>query len=357
MIHETIELHKARITVGHDCIKDALMAAEPGRHSAVFVISQERVWALHGHRVEAALQGLDPAPRRQLIPDGESTKNLQVFAQLLAWLADCGADRSSLIIVLGGGVVGDLSGFVASAYMRGIEWVYIPTTLLSQQDASVGGKTGLNLPQGKNLVGAFWEPKAVIIDSVTLETLPPREINAGYMEFLKHAVLDGEDLYQAVAGLPIDSMDFSKHMALLARGLSVKVGVVSRDPFEKGERRLLNLGHTLGHAIENYTGYGQYLHGEAVGLGMVYVCLLARHMGSDYDYERLFRAVKQRVPAADMSGWHMEKMLSLTLLDKKGVKGIVSWIIPFAPGKVEIVNGLNEDHMRTAFREFVDVMR
>lgn len=357
MIHETIELHNSTITVGHRCIKDAMASVQPEEYSAVFVVSQERVWELHGHRVDEALAHLEKTPIRKLIPDGEPTKNLQIYGELLHWLADNGADRRSLIVVLGGGVVGDLSGFVAASYMRGMDWVYLPTTLLSQQDASVGGKTGVNLPHGKNLVGSFWDPRAVIIDSATLETLPERELNAGYMEFLKHAVLHSENLYRDVSSLPGGVVDFREHMDLLARGLRVKVGVVSRDPFEKGERRLLNLGHTLGHAVESYTDYKQFLHGEAVGLGMIYACELAKQLGGTFAFDALYDAVKARLPECDVAAWDGDKILELTQLDKKGVKGVVSWIIPFAPGKVEIIAGIDEAHLRSAYEAFVEIMR
>lgn len=357
MRHKSIDLHRSTIELGYECIPDCLALCELGRYSSVFVISQEQVWSLHGHRVQIALDGLAPAARLRLIADGEPTKRLAVFGELLHWLADEGADRSSLIIVLGGGVVGDLSGFVAASYMRGIDWIYIPTTLLAQQDASVGGKTGLNLPQGKNLVGAFWEPRKVIIDGATLTTLPVREIHAGYMEFLKHAVLHGEELFRQVAAMPPGKLAFEEQMELLARGLEVKVDIVARDPLEKGDRRLLNLGHTLGHAIESYTEYHQFLHGEAVGLGMVYAACLAQQLGSDYNYEPLVEAVKARVTVKDINAWDGDRLIALTQLDKKGVKGIVAWIVPCAPGRVEIVKGIEVAALHGAYRAFVERMR
>ncbi len=357
MRHTSIELHRSTIELGYECIPECLADCDLGRYSSVFVISQDRVWSLHAHRVAASLTALERPMRLRLIPDGESTKRLAVFGELLAWLAGEGADRYSLIIVLGGGVVGDLSGFVAASYMRGIDWIYIPTTLLAQQDASVGGKTGVNLPEGKNLVGAFWEPRKVIIDGATLETLPDREIHAGYMEFLKHAVLDGDVLYRQVAAMAPGRIDFRQHMELLARGLKVKVDIVARDPLEKGDRRLLNLGHTLGHAIESYTEYRQFLHGEAVGLGMVYAACLAQQLGSAYEFSQLVEAVKARVATTGIEGWDGERLIALTQLDKKGVKGNVAWIIPFAPGNVEIVSGIEAARLHQAYRAFVERMR
>lgn len=357
MRHSTIELHRSTIELGYECIPECLADCDLGRYSSVFVISQERVWSLHGHRVAASMERLDRPMRLRLIPDGESTKRLAVFGELLTWLATEGADRFSLIVVLGGGVVGDLSGFVAASYMRGIDWIYIPTTLLAQQDASVGGKTGVNLPEGKNLVGAFWEPRKVIIDGATLHSLPEREIHAGYMEFLKHALLHGEALYRQVAAMAPGRIDFREQLDLLARGLQVKVDIVARDPLEKGDRRLLNLGHTLGHAIESYTEYRQFLHGEAVGLGMVYVACLAQLLGSPYDFSALVEAVKARVATAGLEDWDADRLIALTQLDKKGVKGNVAWIIPFAPGNVQIVQGIEAARLHQAYRAFVERMR
>ncbi len=356
MRHKSIALHRSTIELGYECIPECLAQCQLERYSSVFVISQERVWSLHGKRVQAALDQL-PAARLRLIADGEPTKQLAAFGELLHWLAEEGADRSSLIIVLGGGVVGDLSGFVAASYMRGIDWIYIPTTLLAQQDASVGGKTGVNLPQGKNLVGAFWEPRKVIIDGATLTTLPVREIHAGYMEFLKHAVLHSEELYRQVAAMAPGKIAFEEQMELLARGLEVKIEIVARDPLEKGDRRLLNLGHTLGHAIESYTGYRQFLHGEAVGLGMVYAACLARELGGAYDFDHLVEAVKSRVHVDQIEAWDGDRLIALTQLDKKGVKGVVAWILPFAPGRVEIVKGIETAALHAAYHAFVELMR
>jgi len=356
MILEHIELNNSRVTFGTDCFEEVLAELDLAAYSATFIISQQRIWDYHGARLEQAVRALDVAPHIRMVPDGESTKNLGTFGELLSWLADHRADRRSAVLVLGGGVVGDLSGFVAAAYMRGIDWIYVPTTLLSQQDASIGGKVAVNLPHGKNLVGHFWDPRAVIIDSSVLATLPPREVNAGYMELIKHGMLASESLYARVAALPQGVADWSAHMPLLAEGLRVKVDIVTEDPFEKGRRKLLNLGHTLGHAIEAYTSYKTFLHGEAVGLGLIYAGLVASRLGGRYDWSALREAVLPRIPKPDCGSWDLDRMLDLTLLDKKGVKGIVSWIIPFAPGEVEIRKGVAREILREALDEFVEVI-
>ncbi len=355
MILEQLKVNNTLLTFGSNCFDEALQATPPKGYSSVFVISQQNIWDLHGARLEKALAEVEPVHMR-MVPDGEETKNLGMYGELLSWLAHKGADRRSLIIVLGGGVVGDLSGFVAASYMRGMQWIYIPTTLLAQQDASIGGKVAVNLPEGKNLVGQFWDPKAVIIDSLVLGTLPMRQINAGYMEFLKHGMLKSDDLYQRILQMP-EQPDWTREMGLLAEGLKVKVEVVQEDPFEKNIRRLLNLGHTFGHALESYTEYRQFLHGEAVGLGLIFAGLLSRRLGGDYDWGAMTRVVRDRVPDFDPSTWDGQRILDLTLLDKKGVKGIVSWIIPFKPGKVEIVKGVERAILNDALEEFISLMR
>ncbi len=352
MILEQIKVNESLITLGDQCFEEALHATPLSGYSSCFVISQEKIWGLHGEKIMSALRAHGADPVVKMAPDGEETKNLSIFGHLLSWLADRKADRKSLIFVLGGGVVGDLSGFVASAYMRGVDWMYAPTTLLAQQDASIGGKVAVNLPQGKNLVGHFWNPRAVMIDSSVLGTLPQREINAGYMELLKHGVLKSESLYQRIVDLP-ESPDWAAVMPLLAEGLKVKVEIVREDPFEKNKRRLLNLGHTLAHAIESFTGYGEFLHGEAVGLGMIYAAALSGELGGDYDWSGLLASVKARLPRFDTGHWDRGRLLDLTQLDKKGEKGVVSWIVPYAPGNVEIVKGVDRAVLEKAFDEFL----
>ena len=357
MILQKLGLHESKIIVGVDCFEEALKTLGLKRFSALFVVSQENVWRFHGPRLDKALQNQGLDWKRKLVADGETTKNLTVFGELLSWLADHRADRQSLLIVLGGGVVGDLSGFVASAYMRGIQWVYLPTTLLAQQDAAVGGKVAVNLPQGKNLVGHFWHPLGVIIDGLVLQTLPRRELNAGYMEFLKHGMLKDEALFLQIAEMDAGEKNWSDHLPLLARGMQVKVDVVAEDPTEKGRRKLLNLGHTLGHALESYTNYRVFLHGEAVGLGLIFVAVLSLRLGGSYDWKPLFQAVLSRLPKVDVSGWDPKAILDLTLLDKKGVKGNVTWIVPFRPGKVEMVPDVPRVSLEEAFVDFLNVLR
>jgi 3-dehydroquinate synthase len=357
MILEKISLHDSLITIGRNCVAEALSDPDLDlrSYSSVFVISQKTVWNLYGWWLREAFASLELEPAHYLMPEGEDHKSLKSFGEIQSWLASRGADRKSLLMVLGGGVVGDLAGFVAASYMRGIHWLYVPTTLLAQQDASVGGKVAVNLPEGKNLVGHFWNPRAVIIDSHVLRTLPAREVTAGYMELLKHGMLRSADLYTRVLAMPSEP-NWAEVLPLLAEGLKVKVDVVREDPHEKGLRKWLNLGHTFGHALESFTGYRQFLHGEAVGLGLIFATLLSNRLGGDYDWSALVPVVKDRLPDFRTDDWDGETLLDLTRRDKKGVKGVVSWIIPYEPGRVEIVKGVARDVLEDTFQAFIAVL-
>ena len=357
MIYERIQLHRSCISIGTDCLRECLESGALSGYSSHFVLSQEPVWRLHGPDLIDKLAGLGIRPEIRLVPDGEPAKNLQTFSSLVTWLARAKADRKSLLTVLGGGVVGDLGGFVASAFMRGIDWFYIPTTLLAQQDASIGGKVAVNLPEGKNLVGHFWHPRAVIMDSRLLATLPQRQVHAGFMELLKHGMLHGPDFFESILKIPADTVDWSGHLDILTAGLKVKVAIVEEDPFEENKRRLLNLGHTLGHALERHAGYGSLLHGEAVGLGLIFAAMLAQTMGSRYDWSGMAASVRARLPPLNCDCWSLEQLLEATKGDKKGVAGVVSWIIPYKPGKVEIVDGISEDRLRTVLADFLAALR
>jgi 3-dehydroquinate synthase len=233
----------------------------------VAIISDTTVAGQFAYRVEhqpamAALQ-----PFQLSVPAGETSKSMEQMARLLSQIADKKVPRTGTVIGLGGGVVGDLSGFVAASYLRGIAFVQIPTTLLAMVDSSVGGKTGVNLPEGKNLVGAFHQPKLVVADLDTLKTLPANEFAAGMAEVIKYGAIKDKALFDRVAkGVKMDDSDLDE---IVEKCVAIKARIVEADEFEtKGQRALLNFGHTIGHAIEKATGYKTYLHGEAIALGM-----------------------------------------------------------------------------------------
>ena len=237
-----------------------------------------RPWALSKNSMERF--GIEQGQMRFTafqIPNGEAAKTLSVASSLLSDLAQLKLSRSAVLIALGGGVIGDLGGFVAAIYLRGINFVQVPTTLLAMVDSSVGGKTGVNLPEGKNLVGAFHQPKLVVADLDTLATLPPREFAAGMAEVIKYGAIRDKVLFDRVAkGVKPDDADLDE---IVEKCVSIKARIVENDEFEtKGERALLNFGHTIGHAIEKAAGYKTYLHGEAISLGMRAAAWLSRRV-------------------------------------------------------------------------------
>jgi 3-dehydroquinate synthase len=304
--------------------------------TSILVVTNEVVAPLHG---DAALAALRDVARTALLslPDGEGTKRWDSVARILDALVAHGADRKSVVVALGGGVVGDLAGFAASIYMRGIRVVQVPTTLLAQVDSSVGGKTGINHPSGKNLIGTFHQPSVVVADTDVLQTLPSRELAAGLAEILKHGLLaDAKYFEEVVADLPALRERAPPALArAIGRSCEIKAGVVGRDEREAGERALLNLGHTFGHAIEALTGYAQWLHGEAVGCGMVLAADLSRRLG--LITERDVRTVQHAVALAGLppriEGLGAEAALQSMRGDKKAEAGAVRYIVLEAIGR------------------------
>ena len=248
--------------------------------TSIAIVTNEVVGPLYAQRAQRALGGLSATVVE--LPDGEQRKQWTAVSQVLDALVTARIDRRGVIIALGGGVVGDIAGFAASIYMRGIRYVQVPTTLLAQVDSSVGGKTGINHAAGKNLIGAFHQPSAVVSDTDTLRTLPPRELSAGLAEILKHGLVADPAYFERMVA-SIEAMRAHDAPALsdaIAGSCEIKASIVARDEREVGERAVLNLGHTFGHAIEAMTGYSRWLHGEAVGCGLVLAAELACLLGS-----------------------------------------------------------------------------
>lgn len=351
MNFDEFTLGRSRVTIGLGTwTAAAAEQAEQGRR--VFLFSQQPVWRHFGAAVSRELKVADEDVF--LLPDGESIKDLETYAQVQEWLAKRGADRASRLAVLGGGVVGDLVGFVAAGFMRGIGWLYLPSTLLAQQDAAVGGKVAVNLPQGKNLVGHFWSPERVIIDLSFLRTLPQRQLNSGYMEFLKHGVLKGPDLLDKAIRLAWPPRSWSGIGHLLAEGVRVKAEIVQSDPYENGRRRLLNLGHTLAHALESNSAY-QLLHGEAVGYGLIFAVCLARELGSQWDWDPLITHISKHLPPLNQIPSD-DAILGAVAMDKKRERGRVAWIIPWAPGKVTVEESVGSDQVARSLLRWRDMV-
>lgn len=323
-----------------------------GRH--VLVVSNTTVAPLYLERVQGGLDGL--AHASVTLPDGEDYKTLYTIEHMFDALSDLGATRDACILALGGGVIGDLAGFAAACWMRGIDFVQMPTTLLAMVDSSVGGKTGANLPAGKNLIGAFHQPRAVIADTATLATLPEREYRAGLAEAIKHSALGDAAFFERLMPMreALLARDDAALSVLIAHSCRFKAGVVARDEKEAGERALLNFGHTFGHALEVEVGYGTLLHGEAVAIGMVLAARLSARLGltADTDAERLADLLAAfGLPVAPPEGSHPATLLRHMRLDKKNRAGELRLILWRGIGQAEIVDGIDEGEVLAVLRE------
>ena len=300
------------------------------------------------HWLPHLLRGLAGADAPQLIlPAGEETKSLGQFGAVIDALVAHKRRRNSVLIALGGGVVGDLAGFSAACYQRGIACIQVPTTLLAMVDSSVGGKTAINHPASKNLIGAFHQPEAVVADLDTLRSLPEREYRSGLAEIIKYALIGDADfllwLEQQLDALLCH--DATALASAIARSCEHKAAIVARDPTEQGERALLNLGHTFGHAVETELGYGAWLHGEAVALGLVLAAELAAELGHlpDRQLAARIRHWLQRagLPHALPAGIDHSALLRHMALDKKNLSATLRFILPTAVGRCAIVDGID----------------
>ena len=275
-----------------------------------------------------------------LIPDGETSKSLSVAEKVFTRAIEAGLDRKSVIIALGGGVVGDLAGFVAATFMRGINLIQVPTTLLAQVDSSVGGKTAVNHALGKNLIGAFHQPRAVFIDLKFLESLPEREIKSGLGEVVKCGVICDEKFFSFLEdnAEKILQRDLKTLAHVVKRCCEIKAAVVAADEKESGLRRILNFGHTLAHAIEEETAYKKFRHGEAVAVGMVAAARISHELGktSAENVRRLENLLKRFGMMTTCEGLDADKLYAVTLRDKKTVGGVVNWVLMKNFGDVEI---------------------
>lgn len=300
-----------------------------GQHAVI--VTNETVGPLYSARVQATLAALGKTVRTVTLPDGEAFKQWETLNLIFDALLSAGADRKTTLIALGGGVVGDMTGFAAACYMRGVPFVQVPTTLLAQVDSSVGGKTGINHPLGKNMIGAFHQPNAVIADIDTLRTLPPRELAAGMAEVIKHgAIADAEYFGWIERNIrALNACDPDTMTLAVQRSCEIKAAVVAQDEREGGLRAILNFGHTFGHAIEAGMGYGEWLHGEAVGCGMVMAADLSHRLGF-IDTEtrarvvQLTRAAMLPVVAPELG---TDRYIELMKVDKKAEAGSVKFIL------------------------------
>lgn len=316
----------------------------------VFVLTQPAIWALWA---EKFLASFEQPPVVILMEPGEKHKTLASVEKICRQMAEAGGDRGSLLIAFGGGIVGDVGGFVAAIYMRGIRYVQVPTTFLSQVDSSVGGKTGANLPEGKNLIGAFHHPAAVFADIQTLETLSERELRAGLMESIKAGIIRDRTLVRFMEQHVDDVLrrDLKALEKVIAASIRMKAGVVNQDEREGGLRMILNFGHTVGHALEQSTGYKSLLHGEAVGWGMVAALYIARERGliSRPQFERLEGLVHLYGPLPPLK-LRTPRVVAATAKDKKNVGGVRRFVLPVGIGDAGVVEDVTEAELTEAVK-------
>ena len=315
-----------------------------------FVVSSPLVWRLHGPQLARAVDLAEPI----LIPDGERFKQLSTVSRVYDALVRASADRAATVITFGGGVIGDMAGFAASTYLRGIALVHVPTTLLAQVDSAIGGKVGVNHALGKNLIGAFYQPHAVVIDPLVLGTLPRREFRAGLYEVIKYGMTSSAPLFDRVARdrKAIFARAIESLMPMIAESCRIKAEVVTLDEREAGPRRILNFGHTAGHALEAVTRYRRFRHGEAVGYGMLVAAALATARGAlaEHDREALAAVIASLGPLPPIADLPATSILEAMQHDKKIVAGTLHFVLPTAIGATAIVDDVKESELRTALR-------
>ncbi len=328
----------------------------PPNAGRVFVISEENVWRHRGEALAAALADVPFEPL--FLPGGEENKRLAPVERLAERMIESGGDRSSIVIAFGGGIVNDMGGFTAAIFMRGIPVVQIPTTLLAQVDAAIGGKTGVNLECGKNLVGSFHPPRAVLIDPGLLDSLPEREYRAGLYEILKAGIIADPDLFRFLRERrdAILARDPGAVERIIEDSVRMKVEVVSSDEREGDRRRILNFGHTFGHALEAETAYARFLHGEAVAWGM----RAAVHLGSMTGHVQPVEAAEMQElvaaygPIPPVNGIDADSLFRRMAHDKKTVQGKIHFVLPVKIGEVTVVSGIAPELVRDAIRMALD---
>lgn len=312
-----------------------------------FIVSSPNVWRLHGERFHGVTHE-EPI----LIPDGERHKHLATVGRIYDALIRAAADRATAIVAIGGGVVGDVAGFAAATYLRGVPVVQVPTTLLAQVDSAVGGKVGVNHAMGKNLIGAFHAPAAVAIDPLLLATLPRREFRAGLYEVVKYGVIASRDLFDRVTdGLSaIFARDGSVLLPVIADSCRIKAAIVEQDERESGVRRTLNFGHTAGHALEAVTKYRRFRHGEAVAYGMLVAAALgvSRKVLSEGDRDRLASLIMHMGPLPPVGDLSATEILEAVKRDKKVVDGRLHFVLPTSIGSTTTVTDVSEEELSEA---------
>jgi len=332
-----------RVHVGTGMVRRlGKLVKDAGGTGKCFIVSSPQIWKLHGDTIKAAIKGAEIV----LIPDGERSKTLQTAARVYAPLIRAGADRSVTIVAVGGGVIGDVVGFAASTFLRGVQLAHVPTTLLAQVDSAIGGKVGVNHPLGKNLIGAFHQPIVVVADPRLLETLPRREFRAGLYEVVKYGVISSPELFERVSNdlTAIYARKPSALIPIIAESCQIKATIVSEDEREQGSRRTLNFGHTVGHAIEAVTRYRRFRHGEAVAYGMLAAANIAAARGTfpESDRTNLAALIAQLGPLPSVTDLSATSIMEAVRRDKKVLRGRLHMVLPTAIGESDILSDVTD---------------
>lgn len=330
-----------------ELFQNALLSILKGK--SAFTVTDSNVDAIYAQEFEDLLKSKSQLLGKFVFPAGEGSKTFGTFEELLRTLVRSSLDRNSSLLALGGGVCGDMTGFAASVYMRGIDYVQIPTTLLAMVDSSVGGKTAIDLPEGKNLIGAFYQPKGVLIDVSMIKTLPPKEISAGLAEVIKYAMILDKNFFtylqKNLARIHSSNLDVFSH--IIGECCSLKADIVAKDEKEQSLRAILNFGHTFGHALEMVSGYYSFIHGEAVSIGMLMACELGITLGCfDRDKTDALTSILKGVNLPVKSGIDVDanSIYNAMMSDKKTKNGKISFIIPDNDiGKVKIVSDVDKE--------------
>ncbi|MGR5076881.1 3-dehydroquinate synthase [Photobacterium swingsii] len=340
------------ISIGAELFDNpALFSSAIKSGQRVVVVSNETVAPLYADQVIATLSSLECDVALLSLPDGEQYKTLETFNQIMSFLLEGNYGRDVVIVALGGGVIGDVVGFAAASYQRGVDFVQVPTTLLSQVDSSVGGKTAVNHPLGKNMIGAFYQPKAVVIDNYCLQTLPAREFAAGMAEVIKYGIIADYDFFVWLEENmeKLQALDNEALCYAIGRCCQIKADVVAADEKESGVRALLNLGHTFGHAIEAEMGYGNWLHGEAVSTGTVLAANTAQLQGliSAEDVARITALLQRaQLPTHIPDSMNFDCFIKHMMRDKKVLSGQLRLVLPTSIGSAEVVSDVTESTLR-----------
>ena len=343
--------HTYPVHVGQGLLKQLKKLIErAGATDQRFIVSSRPVWQLHGTTVKQSL----PQTQHLLIPDGERSKTVQSVSRIYETLIRTTADRSVTIIAVGGGVIGDVVGFAAATYLRGVKLVHVPTTLLAQVDSSIGGKVGVNHPLGKNLIGSFHQPIAVVSDPQVLNTLPRREFRSGLYEIIKYGMIADQTLFDRVRTNLSEIFDRSPKVLeqIIVRSCRIKADVVEKDEQEHGLRRILNFGHTAGHAIEAATNYRRFRHGEAIAYGMLVVSNIAVKRGifSENDRASLTEVIENLGPLPSVRDLSARMLLAIMKRDKKVSKGHLHVVLPTGFGTMEIVSDVTTREWQRALK-------